>query len=147
MVKVHEVIKEYVEKIVEVIIREEIIKEVPVEVEKIVQVNSKDVDVKEVQVVKEKVVQVPKVIEVVNTQNYVQNQLQVVDRFEQTSVPVYTTVEKIVEVPQILEKIVERIVVMPQVVEVLKYVHEVCETESLGCAVTVDVQVQEARYR
>lgn len=36
---------------------------------------------------------------------------------------------------------------MPQVVEVLKYVHEVCETESLGCAVTVDVQVQEARYR
>ena len=147
MVKVHEVIKEYVEKIVEVIIREEIIKEVPVEVEKIVQVNFKDVDVKEVQVVKEKVVQVPKVIEVVNTQNYVQNQLQVVDRFEQTSVPVYTTVEKIVEVPQILEKIVERIVVMPQVVEVLKYVHEVCETESLGCAVTVDVQVQEARYR
>jgi hypothetical protein len=31
---------------------------------------------------------------------------------------------------------------MPQVVEVLKYVHEVCETESLGCAVTADVQVQ-----
>ena len=36
---------------------------------------------------------------------------------------------------------------MPQVVEVLKYVHEVCETESLGCAVNVNVQAQEARYR
>lgn len=147
MVKVHEVIKEYVDKIVEVRTREEIIKEVPVEVEKIVKVNSKDCDIKEVQVVKEKVVEVPKVVELVNTKNVVQNQLQVVDRFEQTSVPVYTTVEKIVEVPQILEKIVERIVVMPQVVEVLKYVHEVCETESLGCAVTGNVQVQEAKFR
>lgn len=68
------------------------IKEVPVEVEKIVQVNSNDVNVKEVQIVKEKVVEVPKIVEVINTKNYVQNQLQVVDRFEQTSVPVYTTV-------------------------------------------------------
>ncbi len=142
LVKVHEVIKEYIEKIVEVRFREEIIKEVQVEVEKIVQVSSKDVDIKEVQIIKEKIVEVPKVIEIIKTNNYIQNQLQVVDRFEQRSVPVYTTVEKIVEVPQILEKIVERIVVMPQVVEVLKYVHEVCETESLGCAVTVDIQVQ-----
>jgi len=30
-------------------------------------------------------------------------------------------------VPYILEKIVEKIIVMPQIVEVLKYVHEVCE--------------------
>jgi hypothetical protein len=92
LVKVHEVVKEYIEKIVEVRFREEIIKEVTVEVEKIVQVNSRDVDIREVQVVKEKVVQVPKIVEVVNTQNYVQNQLQIVDRFEQNSVPVYTTV-------------------------------------------------------
>lgn len=48
MVKVHEIIKEYVEKIVEVRFREEIIKEVTVEVEKIVQVSSKDVNIKEV---------------------------------------------------------------------------------------------------
>ena len=96
---------------------------------------------------KEKTVTVDKVKELTNTVNYIEREVQVVDRFEQKEVPVYTTVEKIVEVPEILEKIVERIVVMPQVVEVLKYVHEVCETESLGCAVTADVQVQEARYR
>ena len=46
-----------------------------------------------------------------------------VETVEHRDVPVYTTVEKIVEGPQILEKIVERIVVLPQVVEVLKYVH------------------------
>lgn len=111
------------------------------------QVTSKGVNLREVEVLREKVIEVPKVIELVNTQNFVQNQIQVVDRLEQTSVPVYKTVEKIVEVPQILEKIVERIVVMPQVVEVLKYVTEICETESLGCALPVDVQGQEARYR
>lgn len=142
LVKVHEVIKEYVDKIVQVRTREEVIKEVPVEVEKIVQVNSQGVNLKEVQIIKDKIIEVPKIVELVNTQNFIQNQLQVVDRLEQTSVPVYKTVEKIVEVPQILEKIVERIVVMPQVVEVLKYVHEVCEIESLGCAVSVDVQAQ-----
>lgn len=38
--------------------------------------------------------------------NQVNNQLQVVDRFEERVVPVYSTVEKIVEVPHILEKIV-----------------------------------------
>lgn len=59
----------------------------------------------------------------------------------------YTTVERIVEVPQIIEKIVERIVVMPQVVEVLKYVHEIVETEDLGVSLSADLQVTEARYR
>lgn len=50
------------------------------------------VDVKEVQVVREKIIEVPKVVEIIKTQNFVQNQVQVVDRFEQTNVPVYTTV-------------------------------------------------------
>lgn len=36
---------------------------------------------------------------------------------------------------------------MPQVVEVLKYVHEICECEDLGVGLTGDVQVQDARYR
>jgi hypothetical protein len=49
-------------------------------------------------------------------------------------------------VPYILEKIVEKIVVMPQVVEVLKYVHEIAESETL-VAVSTDIAVQEARYR
>ena len=39
------------------------------------------------------------------------------------------------EVPIILEKIVEKIVVMPQIVEVLKYVHKVCESEESLIAV------------
>jgi hypothetical protein len=76
----------------------------------------------------------------------VETQLQVVDRFEQKEIPVYSSVEKLIEVPYILEKIVEKIVVMPQVVEVLKYVHEIAESETL-VAVSTDVAVQEARYR
>lgn len=36
---------------------------------------------------------------------------------------------------------------MPQVVEVLKYVHEIVEEESLGVAVGVDIQTHEARYK
>ena len=36
---------------------------------------------------------------------------------------------------------------MPQIVEVLKYVHEVCQTESAGVAVDIDVGLHEARYK
>jgi hypothetical protein len=50
-------------------------------------------------------------------------------------------------VPYILEKIVEKIVIMPQIVEVLKYVHEVVEEETLGVAVGVDVQTHEHKYK
>lgn len=39
--------------------------------------------------------------------------------------------EILVEIPYILEKIVEKVVVMPQIVEVLKYVHEVVESNEL----------------
>lgn len=49
--------------------------------------------------------------------------------------------------PYILEKIVEKIVIMPQIVEILKYVHEVVEEETLGVAVGVDVATHEQRYR
>ena len=52
-----------------------------------------------------------------------------------------------VEVPYILEKIVEKIVIMPQIVEVLKYVHEVVEEETLGVAIGVDVQTHEQKYK
>ena len=51
------------------------------------------------------------------------------------------------EVPYILEKIVEKIVVMPQIVEVLKYVHEVVEIDTLGVAVTADVATYEQKYK
>lgn len=46
-----------------------------------------------------------------------------------------------------MEKIVEKIVIMPQIVEVLKYIHEVVETETLGVAVGVDVATHEQRYK
>lgn len=36
---------------------------------------------------------------------------------------------------------------MPQIVEVLKYVHEIYEEETLGVALTGDVQVAEVKYR
>lgn len=36
---------------------------------------------------------------------------------------------------------------MPQIVEVIKYVHEIVEEETLGVAVGVDVQTQEIKYK
>ena len=36
---------------------------------------------------------------------------------------------------------------MPQVVEVLKYVHEIVEEETLGVAIGVDINVSEIRYK
>lgn len=36
---------------------------------------------------------------------------------------------------------------MPQIVEVLKYVHEVVEEETLGVAIGVDVQTHEQKYK
>lgn len=36
---------------------------------------------------------------------------------------------------------------MPQVVEVIKYVHEIVEEQSLGVAVGVDISTQEFRYK
>lgn len=78
---------------------------------------------------------------------YIENQIQVVDRFESSQVPAFTTQERIVTVPEFQEKIFERIVVMPQVVEVLKYVTEICESDSLAVGVSVDVAEQEKRYK
>jgi hypothetical protein len=36
---------------------------------------------------------------------------------------------------------------MPQIVEILKYVHEVVEEETLGVAVGVDVATHEQKYK
>ena len=58
LVKVHEIIKEYIDRIVEVPIREEALKEVQVEREKIVQVVKEDPQLIEVPITNEKVVQV-----------------------------------------------------------------------------------------
>lgn len=110
-------------------------------------VKSGDTEIKEVVIHRDKIVEVDRYVEKNNVTNYIENSVQIVDRYEDRSIPVFSTVEKIVEVPYILEKIVEKIVIMPQVVEVIKYVHEIVEESSLGVAVGVDVSVQEARYR
>ena len=36
---------------------------------------------------------------------------------------------------------------MPQIVEVLKYVHEVCEEPDAGVAVDIEVGTHEAKYK
>ena len=46
-----------------------------------------------------------------------------------------------------IEKIAERVVILPQVVEVLKYVHEICECEGLGVGVEGEIQMNELKYR
>ncbi len=56
LIKVHEIVKEFIEKIVIVKLREEVIVEVPVEYEKIVQVLSNNVQVQKIEVIKEKTI-------------------------------------------------------------------------------------------
>lgn len=73
--------------------------------------------------------------------------MQIVDRIVNIPVSIIAHEERLVEVPYILEKIVEKIVVMPQIVEVLRYVHEVVESDSLGVAVGVDVATHEQKYK
>ena len=79
---------------------------------------------------------------------YYEQKVQLVDRFETTQVPAFTTHEKIVTVPEFQEKIFERIIVMPQIVEVVKYVTEIVESENpLIAGLHVDILEQEKRYR
>ena len=147
LVRVNEIIEKVVEKIVPVTVYEEVPVEVKVIEEKVVQVAVTRVDKQPVEVVREKVTEVSKMVKTENVVNRIEKEVQLVDRVEKSQVPVYTTVEKIVEIPQIQEKIVERIVILPQIVEVLKYVHEIAETDSLGLAVGVDIVEQERRYK
>lgn len=65
-----------------------------------------DTQVKEIVVNRDRIVEKDKFIVKENTKNLIQTQLQVVDRYEEKIVPVNTSVERIVEVPYLLEKIV-----------------------------------------
>ena len=62
------------------------------------------------------------------------------------SEPVIIYDQQIFEVPVVVEKIAEKIVLMPQIVEVLKYVHEITEQESLGVAVKAEIGVEQVQY-
>jgi hypothetical protein len=147
LVNVNRYIEKIVEKIVEVPIIVEQIKEIVRENDKIVEVKNEYETVREVERVVEKAVIMEKFKEVVRNINHIEKVLQIVDRYEQTPVPIISHEERFVEVPYILEKIVEKIVVMPQIVEVLKYVHEVVEEETLGVAVGVEVASHEQKYK
>lgn len=143
----HKVVREYVDRIVPAPTYEQYAVQKDIIAEKIVNVKSIETkQVPQIQVV-EKIVEKENFTTVTNTVPYYEQQIQVVDRFESSQVPVFTTQEKIVAVPEFQEKIFERIVVMPQVVEVIKYVTEICETDSLGVGLTVDVLEQERIYK
>lgn len=77
--------------------------------------------------------------------NIIEKELEIIERFEEVSVPIYSTIEKIIEVPQVLEKIVEKIVMMPQVVEVIKSIHHV--PEAVGVALPQEVSEREDEHR
>lgn len=147
--KANQIIEAIREKTIEVpVIRQEVL-EVPTLQEKIVAVQSNNVQIKEVQVKVDKIVEVDRFITKTDTRNFVQDNVKVVDRFEYCSIPVFSTVEKIVEVPHILEKIVEKIVITSKILlrGLSKYVHEIVEEETLGVAVGIDVSIQETRYK
>ena len=107
--------------------------------EKVVEVRNEYETVKEVERIVERAVILEKFKEVVRDINHIEKVLQIVDRVVNIPIPIIAYEERLVEVPYILEKIVEKIVIMPQIVEILKYVHEVVEEETLGVAVGVDV--------
>lgn len=102
---------------------------------------------REVERVVEKAVVFEKFKEAVRDINHIEKVLQIVDRIVNVPVEIIAYEERFVEVPYILEKIVEKIVIMPQIVEVLRYVHEVIEEETLGVAIGVDVQTHEQKYK
>ena len=146
LINVNKYIQKVVERIVEVPIIMERIKEVVRENEKVIEVRNEYETVREVERVVEKAVVLEKFKEAVRDIHHIEKVLQIVDRVVNIPVEIIAHEERLVEVPYLLEKIVEKIVIMPQIVEVLKYVHEVSETENLGVAVDVDTATYEQRY-
>jgi len=146
LINVNKYIQKVVERIVEVPIIMERVKEVVKENEKVVEVRNEYETVREVEKIVEKAVVLEKFKEAVRDIHHIEKVLQIVDRIVNIPVEIIAHEERLVEVPYLLEKIVEKIVIMPQIVEVLKYVHEVSETETLGVAIDVDAATYEQRY-
>lgn len=71
MVKVHEVVKESIDRIVSTPVVQEVIKEIQVEVEKIVQVVNTKTEIRDVQTVRDNTVVVEKFKEYTNVVNHV----------------------------------------------------------------------------
>jgi hypothetical protein len=135
----HKVVTEFVDRIIVAPTYEQRVVEKQTEHEKIVEVRTTQTVLKPETQFVEKIVQ-NNVVEVVsNTVPYYEKTVEVVDRFEKVQVPAFTTQERILQIPQFQEKIVERLIVMPQVVEVLKYVTEIVENDTLAVGVSVDI--------
>jgi hypothetical protein len=100
-----------------------------VEVEKIIEkVTEKLVEVPQVipiEKIVEKVIEVPRVQEIEKVVHVPVEIVKVVDNIIEKIVEVPSIIEKIVEVPRIIEKVVEKIVEVPKVIEVEKIVEKV----------------------
>lgn len=78
------------------------IKEVVIVEEKVVAVERRDTEVKEVVVYRDKIIEVQKYIERENVRNVIETRVESVPTLQEKIVPVFTTQEKIVEVPYLL---------------------------------------------
>lgn len=143
----HKIVEVPVDKIVLAPTYEQYLMQKDVFNDKVVEVRTVQTQLQTQDRIVEKIVERENFTTVTDRVPYYESKVEVVDRFESTQIPIISTQEKIVRVPQFQEKIFERIVVMPQVVEVLKYVTEICEADSLTVGVSVDVVEQERRYK
>lgn len=118
-------------------------KQIENRIESIVPERHSSTDIRQAEVLIEKAVVQEKMKEVDKLVHVVNESLKIAERvIEKPSEPIIVTQQKIIEVPVIMEKIAERIVIMPQVVEVLKYIHEITDTDNLGVALTGDVGIE-----
>jgi hypothetical protein len=80
--------------------------------------------------------------------NFIEETLRTVTQImERERDPVIITQDRIIEVPHVIEKIVEKVVMMPQIVEVLKYVHELVDSDELSTSLNIDVSVEAQEYK
>ena len=118
-------------------------KQIENRIESIVPERHSTSDIRQAEVLIEKAVVQEKLVEVDKLVHIVNQSLKIAERIiERPSEPIIITEQRILEVPVIMQKIAERIIIMPQVVEVLKYIHEITDTESLGVALTGDVGIE-----
>lgn len=147
LIRVNNIVETFIEKIISIPFREEVIKTIETNTEKIVPVKETGNQITTVEVFRDKIIEIEKLVEIAQIQNFVTKELEVIERFEEKEIPIFSTIEKLIEVPHILEKIVEKIVILPQVVEVLKNVYQIAESVPAGMQVPADIVAHETQYR
>ena len=96
LVKVSQVFENTVQNNVAVPVYTEIIKEINTGKEKIVVINNETSQIQQVEVFRDKIVEVSKLVEVFNTNNFIEKQIEIVEIREQREIPIYSTIEKII---------------------------------------------------